>query len=306
LKTVREFFEARGFIEAATPTLVASPGTEPFLDPFETEWVFGSARHKFFLPTSPEFHLKKMLSFGWTRVFELKTCFRNGELSPSHQAEFLMLEWYRAYATLDAIADDVGALLDFLLMRLNPSHGIQKLTRTTMADLFAKAFAGFELRSTTSIDELRELAKSQAVHFDPTDSWDDVFLRIFIEKIEDKLGAEGPLLVRGYPPSQAALSRIAHNGFADRFEVYWRGLELANAFHELNDPIENQVRFKKDAELKAQLGKAAVPGDLKLLEAFESGMPPAGGIALGVERLFMALFEIQDISETRAFPLSSM
>jgi len=188
-------------------------------------------------------------------------------------------------------------------MRLCPSRSVQKLNRTTMAELFAKVFPGFVLKSTTSIDELRGLAQSQAVHFEPEDSWDDVFLRIFIEKIEANLGVDGPLLVRGYPPSQAALSRIAHNGFADRFEVYWRGLELANAFHELNDPIENQARFKKDADLKAHLGKIAVPIDAQLIEAFEAGMPPAGGIALGVERLFMALFEIRDISETRTFPL---
>ena len=302
IATVREFFTSRLFIEARTPTLVPSPGTEPYLDPFKTDWKFGSRTTEFYLPTSPEFHLKKMLVAGWTRIFEMKPCFRNGEISEHHQPEFLMLEWYRAYSNLDAIADDVSALIDEVV-KLRPQLQVPRLKRTTVSGLFEKAFPGFTLQPQTTVAELSRLAKAYKISVADDDSFDDVFFRLFLEKIEPSLGVDGPLLVRGYPPSQAALSRIGADGFADRFEVYWHGLELANAFHELNDPAENEARFREDAERKKEIGKRAVPVDEKLIEALYAGMPPSGGIALGLERLFMALFGIQQINDVRAFPI---
>jgi lysyl-tRNA synthetase class 2 len=304
-QVVRGFFQERGFIEAQTPTLVPSPGTEPFLDPFTTDWEVGSQCTPLFLPTSPEFHLKKMLAAGWTQVFELKSCFRNGEIGAHHQPEFTMLEWYRAYANLDSIAADAAALIAECAESLCPALSVPGLKKTTMAELFAKVFGGFKLRPTTSREELLALAEKAQVRIDVSDTWDEVFFRLFLEKIEPWLGSDGPLLVRGYPPSQAALSRIGEDGFADRFEIYWRGLELANAFHELNDPVENRKRFEQDAAGKIALRKKPVPVDEELLKALDYGLPPSGGIALGLDRLFMALFEIDSIEETRAFPLKA-
>jgi elongation factor P--(R)-beta-lysine ligase len=302
LQAVREFFTNGKFTEASTPTLVVSPGTEPYLDVFSTEWLLGSKRQTVYLPTSPEFHLKKMLVLGWTRIFEFKTCFRNGEIGDHHQPEFHMLEWYRAYNNLDAIADDVEKLFEFLLARFAPKKNSQSFSRTTMASLFAQHFGGFQLKPETSREELIQLAKKNQILVSDSDSWDDVFFRLFLEKIEATLGANGPLLVRDYPPKQAALARIGANGFADRFEVYWGGLELANAFHELNDPAENEARFREDHERKKELGKPAVPVDEELVRALYYGLPPSGGIALGLDRLFMAIFDIPTIAETRAFP----
>jgi lysyl-tRNA synthetase class 2 len=299
LSKIRLHFTSQDFVEAQTPTLVPSPGTEPFLDPFSTEWILGSRKRTLFLPTSPEFHLKQMLSRGWTRIFELKTCFRNGEMGDHHAPEFLMLEWYRAYSNLDAIANDFDSLLQTLGATF--ARPITHLKRTTMAELFAQALGGFVLAPETTREELAELALSHSVTVDSTDSFDDIFFRLFLEKIESKLGSDGPLLVSDYPPSQAALSRIGQNGFAERFEVYWRGLELANAFHELNDPSENERRFVEDAAKKIQLGKSPIPRDENLVRSLKRGLPPSGGIAVGVDRLFMALFEIATIDETRAF-----
>jgi lysyl-tRNA synthetase class 2 len=298
---IRNYFTARDFIEAVTPTLVPSPGTEPFLDPFRTEWEIGSTKREFFLPTSPEFHLKKLLSRGWTRVFEFKTCFRNGEIGEHHQPEFTMLEWYRAFENLDAIADDSEELLRGLVERFSPNARLT-FTRTTMRDLFREKL-DFDLTPATTIDELKSLATRTGIAFGNDDSWNDIFFRVFLEKIERSLGENGPCLVRGYPPGQAALSRIGADGFADRFEIYWHGLEIANAFHELNDPTENVKRFSKDAEEKAALRKPPVPRDEELVRALRRGMPPSGGIALGVDRLFMALFDIKNIEDTRAFPV---
>lgn len=300
LREIREFFLARDFIEAQTPTLVPSPGTEPFLDPFSTERFLGSHTETLYLPTSPEFHLKQLLARGWTKIFELKTCFRNGEMSAHHQPEFLMLEWYRAYSNLAHVARDVDEL--FQKLALVFARPIARLKQTTISELFAAAFNGFALRPSTTREELADLASRHGVIVDASDSFDDVFFRLFLEKIEHSLGQDGPLLVSNYPPSQAALSRLGAHGFAERFEIYWQGLELANAFHELNDPIENEKRFAIDALTKQQLGKTAVPRDENLVRALKAGLPPSGGIALGVDRLFMALFEISEIEETRAFP----
>lgn len=311
-QVLRKFFVDRGFIEGRTPTLVPSPGSEPYLDFFETTWEYGRLRRRFFLPTSPEFHLKKLLVLGWTKVFEIRSCFRNGEISSHHQPEFLMLEWYRAYSNLDAIADDVVDLLrelesHFLAKDSKNSQlkhkqkNFSKVQRVSMAELFQREFDGFVLRPDTTIEELVSLARKYDVGGANDESWDDLFMRLFVDKIEFKLGTEGPLIVHGYPPSQAALARIREDGFADRFEFYWRGLEIANAFHELNDPNENERRFLADLEQKKNLGKAVVPIDHEFISAMSYGMPPSGGIALGVDRLFMALFEFQDIEETRPF-----
>ena len=298
---VRGHFENREFVEVSTPTLVPSPGTEPFLDPFRTHWEIGSRRRELFLPTSPEFHLKKMLAAGWSRVFEFKTCFRNGEIGGHHQPEFHMLEWYRAFSNLDTIAADVEALLAAVCAAF--AVPLPVVERLTMAELFAREFPGFVLRPESSLADLRELAAKHSIGISESDDFDDLFHRLFLERLEPALAKRGVVILRGYPPSQAALSRLGADGFADRFEVYWRGLELANAFHELNDPAANEARFAEDADKKLALGKPAVPRDEDLVAAIRSGLPPSGGIALGMDRLFMALLGLEDIALTRAFPM---
>jgi lysyl-tRNA synthetase class 2 len=253
------------------------------------------------LPTSPEFHLKRLLAAGWTRPFEIKDCFRNGESGPSHQPEFAMLEWYRAFETLDAIEIDIGDLLAECARALGAPEPPRPRV-TTVRALFEQAH-GFELRPETSAEDLRTLAFQLGLSPDPSDAWDDLFFRVFLHRIEPELGVDGPLIVRDYPPRLAALARLRPNGWADRLEVYWRGLELANGFHELNDPLENEARFAADAEVRLRLGRAPFPRDEALLEALRGGMPPAAGIALGLDRLFMALLGIGDIREARPFPI---
>ncbi len=299
---IRTFFISHGFMEAQTPTLVPSPGTEPYLDVFTTELVYGKNRKTFFLPTSPEFHLKKLLAQGHTRIFEIKNCFRNGELGEHHQPEFQMLEWYRAYSGLDAIIEDISAILNHL-QKIFPQKKIENLKVVTMAELFAEQCSGFELRPDTSRDQLFELCERMHLRPMNDDTWDDLFFRVVIEKIEPSLDREIPTIVKNYPRPQAALARLSEDGWAQRFELYWRGLEIANAFDELNDPKQNEDRFKSDQDKRLKSGRETHPLDDELVECFYSAMPPAGGIALGVERLFMALFEIKDISQIRSFPI---
>ena len=308
LHLIRDVFRILDFVEVRTPTLVVSPGIEPHLDAFQTVFQCGGRSQPFFLPTSPEYHLKKMLSHGWLKIFEFKESFRNGELSERHQPEFLMLEWYRAFADLEQIERDLQGMLNYFLLHW-PFHqfGLEnpksiKIERQSMSELFFTK-TGFVLKADTSLEELNQLARQLGIEVTADDTWDDVFFRIFVARIERDLGMKQPLLVYDYPPSQAALARINGRGWADRFELYYRGFEIANAYHELNDPAIQRERFQKDLSLRRALGKELPPIDEELLSGMEYGMPPSSGIALGVERLFLALTGRSRLDQARVFSL---
>lgn len=296
LSGIRQYFNSEGFREMSTPTLAISPGTEPFLDPLSVEIEFAGFHEVRYLVTSPEFHLKKLLAAGAPKIFEIAKCFRNKESGHQHRIEFYMLEWYRAFSGLEKIADDVEGLIRYFRPDV-------RLHRTTMSTVFKK-FLDFDLRGDTSREQLAKLASEKQIRILPDDSFNDLFHKIFLECVEarlDELDSGNPVLIGDYPPSQAALARIGESGFAQRFEVYWRGFELCNAFHELNDPSENQRRFDRDLFEKKQTGRMPVPVDEELLRAFEQGVPPSAGIALGLERLFMAVNEIDSIEYARPF-----
>ncbi len=306
LKAVRDFFLDQNFYEILTPTLVDCPGTEPFLEPFFTELKVGRNQKKYFLPTSPELHLKKCLSKGYEAIFEIKSCFRNGELGPHHQPEFLMLEWYRSMHHLEQIQKDVEKLVEKCQQQLRESgfdvRPLPNFNRTSMAQLF-KEKLNFKLTPNTSRDELEKLAKTLKMHTTHSDSWDDLFFKIFLTFIEPEMKTAGAVFLADYPVSQAALARINEAGWADRFEFYWQGLEIANAFYELNDPKIQRQRTLADIQEKARLGLSSVPLDEGFLHALELGMPPSAGIALGLERLFMALMGYDSLAQVKLFPL---
>lgn len=297
---VRSFFSEKGFREMRTPTLVSCPGTEPSLDVFSTMLKVGSRKEKLFLPTSPELHLKKILSLGAEKIFEIAPCFRNGEVTARHQPEFLMLEWYRAYEGLQSIREDISELVKGLChdFKISPPKAIQSYS---VQELF-EIHCHFSLTPQTTLEELRALAEKLKVDVRYAQSIDDYFFLIFMEKIESELDPDALIFVEKYPPYQAALARLDHEGWGERFEVYWKGLELANAFHELNDPRIQRERFNEDLIKKESLGKEKINLDEEFLEFLEAGMPPASGVALGLERLFMALYEVKQISDLRIFP----
>lgn len=292
-----QHFRQEGFRSIKTPSLVPCPGTEIFLDVFKTEFVSGSERRSLYLPTSPELHLKKALALGEERIFELKPVFRNGEISSKHQPEFHMLEWYRAFSDLEDIKADCVRLL-----RAMTGQADLEFASVSVADLFAQL--GLELKPETSREELQSWCQRLGVYHREDDLWDDLFYRIFVDRIEAFLPTGYPLFVEFYPPSQAALARVNEQGWAERFELYWRGLEIANAYHELNDPAEQRRRSEADNQMRLAVGRPEVPLDEEFFAALESGMPPSAGIALGVERLYMALTQTSEISELMAFPLS--
>lgn len=292
VRQVREFFLRRGLSEIATPSLVVCPGLEPSLEPFAVEAVRGREKCVAYLPTSPEIHLKKALAAGWTDIFEIKNCFRKGEFSPHHENEFLMLEWYRSFADLEMIRADLSDLLAML--------GAPALTTTTFARLFAD-FLQFELTPATSLADLQGLCTRLELHFLESDTFNDLFHRVLIDHIEPRFAAMGPLIVRDFPPSQAALARLTSDGWADRFEFYWNSLEIANAFNEVTDPVEQVRRWELEQSERRHLGTSLLPQDPELIAALRSGIPFSGGVALGMERLYMALHGVREIRELKLF-----
>jgi lysyl-tRNA synthetase class 2 len=293
LNQVRQYFINQKFDEIKTPTLVVCPGTEPFLEPFVTEYKFGQTTQEYFLPTSPELSLKKCLARGWHKIFEIRPCFRNGEKSAWHSTEFYMLEWYRSFENLEAIKIDICMLLDDLEF---PGWKKSKLVSLSMADLFKK-YLQFELKPNTRASELLSLAAKLNLQAGSDWDFDDIFYLLYIEKIEPRLGEFEFLILEKYPPSQAALARLTSEGWGERFEFYINGVEIANAFHELNDPQIQRLRFEEDLAKKKKYGKRNIPLDENFLLHLEQGMPPAAGIALGLERLFMICAKIRDIQQ---------
>lgn len=294
---VRQIFREKRFLEVRTPVLVKCPGTEPSLDPFETEFKLGSKTEKFYLPTSPELNLKKLLAEGAEKIFEIAAVFRNGEKTEKHEAEFTMLEWYRAFSHLSNIKMDVIELVEHVCDLMRAERPKEVLT-FTISDLF-KQYCGFELKPDTTAEELKQLASKLNVDVSAASSIDDYFYLIFTDKIENQWPSDRLVFIEKYPPYQAALARIGADGWAERFEVYWNGLELGNAFHELNDPQIQRHRAEDDNKNKVLHGKTAVGLDESFFKALEFGLPPSAGIAMGLERLFMAMMGLKRLSDLK-------
>jgi len=299
LRHVRSFFQQKDFIEIQTPLLVECPGTEPSLEVFETKLQIGAKSKRLFLPTSPEIHLKKTLGLGLENIFEITSSFRNGEITERHQPEFKILEWYRAYSDLYSIKADVQELIQWLCQNFSQSPPLAVRT-FSITELF-KTHCDFDLRSDTSEVELRQLAQRLSIDVRSATCIDDVFYLIFTEAIENKWSQDELVFVEGYPPYQAALARLDDSGFALRFEAYWRGLELANAFYELTDPVVQRQRSGEDLIKKKEMGKSEISLDEGFFVCLERGLPPTSGIALGLERLFMSLFAVSKIDQVKLF-----
>jgi lysyl-tRNA synthetase class 2 len=308
---VRAFFHARGFVEVETPALQVSPGLEPHLIAFETDLVEpfrDGARARLYLHTSPEFAMKKLLVAGVPRLFQLAHAFRNTERSATHHPEFAMLEWYRAGAGYrDAMADCEG-LLRAAAAAMTARTGAPAVFRRgdhatdpraewqylSVAEAFAR-HAGVDVLATAPDPErpdaalLRAEAARLGVFTNPRDHWDDVFFRIFLERIEGKLGLGAPTVLYDYPLSMAALARRSARDprVAERFEIYVCGLELANGFGELTDAAEQRRRFVRDVAAKHELFGFHYPVDEDFLAALARGMPDSAGVALGFDRLVM-------------------
>jgi elongation factor P--(R)-beta-lysine ligase len=298
VREIRQYFNSWGFLEVSTPARVRSPGQEVHLDAIE-------AGDEHWLITSPEYHLKRLVAEGLGPLFEIARCWRADESGPHHRTEFTMLEWYRVNQHLAVLAADCEALIRiaFEAAGRDPSAlGFQEpFARTTVRELFAE-HAGFPLMGDETPEELRAAALKAGVAVGSATAWDDIFYQVFLDRIEPILAKSGPTFVLDWPAPLGALARPKPGDprVVERFELYAGGLELANAFGELTDPVEQRRRFEEEARARAARGKAVYPIDEALLEALPR-MPPTAGIALGLDRLIMLALGTRDISEVVAF-----
>lgn len=304
IKSVRNFFDKDNFLEVETPILQYSPGLEPHLHAFETKIYTPDmqASRDMYLHTSPEFAMKKLLVAGLPKIYQICHVFRNAEKSPNHSAEFSMIEWYRAGVNYEKIMNDCVELLRYICKSINIDkfyfRGIEAdpfkdWEFITVKDAFEK-YANVTLET----DLLAQIKKLD-IHYSDKDSWEDLFFRIFLELIEPKLGLGAPTILYEYPISMAALSKPkeANPAYAERFELYVCGLELANAFGELTDSKIQLERFKSDMKLKQDLYGYSYPIDKDFINALEYGLPECSGIALGIDRLVMLCTNASSIDE---------
>ena len=304
LRAVRDWFEGQGFLEVETPARVPAPGQETHLEAIEATEPGGERR---WLVTSPEYHMKRLVAAGFSRIVQLGKAWRASEHGRHHQPEFAIIEWYRAGAPLEAIADDCEALVrvavDAAIARGWPRVPAlpAAFARTTVAALF-RQHVGVELTGGESAPALAATLAAAGVATGTASRWDDIFFQAFLDRIEPALAQGPPIFVFDWPAPLGALARRKADDprLVERFELYAGGLELANAFGELTDAGEQRARFQEESAVRAALGRMVYPVDENLLSAL-ARMPPTSGVALGLDRLVMFALGLTDIREAIAF-----
>jgi elongation factor P--(R)-beta-lysine ligase len=287
----RAFFGERGYTEVETPYAVLAPGEEVHLRAFRTVREHPDGRSQpLWLHTSPEFAMKRLLVGGCGPIFQLARVWRNGEGSALHSPEFTMLEWYRPGSDMAGLMDETEALLRAVLPPVVRCRGVQtsldQFERMTIADAFAR-HVGADVLGTAG--DAPALAAAARARLRAGESWEDLFFRLLLERVEPRIGHDHPTFLTHWPAAQAALARRdpADPRVAERFELYVCGIELANAFVELTDAAEQRARFLADRARRHAASGPDWPLDEDFLAALEHGMPPAAGIALGFDRLAM-------------------
>jgi len=312
---LRRFFAAEGFAEVETAALQLSGGNETHLSAFATEMIDSSGvRSRFYLHTSPEFSCKKLLAAGEERIFTLARVFRNRERSALHHPEFTMLEWYRADAPTLRLMEDCAGLLasaaraagaSDLAWRDRVCDPFAEPEIVSVCDAFA-THASIDLEALLGDREgLARAAARDGIRVVEDDGWSDLFSKVMCEKVEPMLGRERPTILTDYPLSEAALARANADDprFADRFELYVCGVELANGFAELTDAAEQRRRFEAQMSEKRRIYGETYPIDEDFLAALGS-MPEACGVALGFDRLVMLATGAERIEQVLWTPVA--
>jgi elongation factor P--(R)-beta-lysine ligase len=316
---LRGWFAANDFVEVETGALQVSPGNETHLHAFATTLAApDGARSSLYLRTSPEFACKKLLAAGEKRIVEFAKVFRNRERGALHAPEFTMVEWYRAGESYEVLMADCAAILAqaaeaagtrVFRFRGREADPFAAPERLTVAEAFAK-FAGIDLLATFSPDGrpdrtlLACAATAAGIRIADDDAWGDIFSRVLVERIEQKLGIGRPTILDAYPAEQAALARTSPKDLrvAERFELYVCGVELANGFAELTDAAEQRRRLDNEMAEKARRYGERYPLDEDFLAALAT-MPQACGIALGLDRLVMLATGASRIDQVQWAPM---
>lgn len=294
MKAIRRFFEARDVLEVETPILSHGASVERQIESFHT--VDG-----WWLSTSPEFAMKRLLAAGSGPIWQISRVFRREEQGRLHNPEFSMLEWYRPDWSLEQLMDEVEALVSVLA-------GIEaRFERIGYCELIERELA-LDALSCPVTDIAQAVAAAGIALPETVDEEDradrDFWLDLAMgAAIGPRLGRGVPLFVQDYPASQAALARLrpGPRPLAARFELYWNGIELANGFHELADAAEQRARFVSDQQWRQSRGRPVPPLDENLLAALAAGLPDCAGVALGLDRLFMLIAGVPTIAQSMAF-----
>ncbi|WMN87115.1 elongation factor P--(R)-beta-lysine ligase [Vibrio parahaemolyticus] len=299
IATIRQFFAERQVMEVDTPAMSHATVTDIHLHTFQTEFVgpgYADGSKLFFM-TSPEFHMKRLLAAGSGCIYQINKAFRNEENGRYHNPEFTMLEWYRVGFDHHQLMDEMDDLLQRVL-KCDVAH------RMTYQQAFLDVLGVCPLEG--SMSELKVAAGKLGLSdiADPEDDRDTLLQLLFSIGVESKIGQDAPVFVYDFPASQAALAKInlQDNRVADRFEVYFKGIELANGFHELDNPKEQLARFEQDNAKRLEMGLKPQPIDYHLIAALEAGLPDCAGVALGVDRLIMLALGCDHIDQVTAFP----
>lgn len=283
IQAIRNFFYQRGYLEVDTPVRIPAPATELHIDAFSSEDLF--------LRTSPELHMKRMLASGYKRIFQIGPCFRKGEKGELHNPEFCMLEWYRANADYLDILAETKALI---------AETAENVLKRTWLKFRCKQIELMPVWESMTVTE----AFMTYAGWNPVTDFDaERFDTDLVNKVEPRLRTDIPVVLMNYPTDLAALARLKPDNahLAERWELYIGGIEIANAFSELTDTKEQRQRFKDCARKREAMGKETYPVDEDFMKALEKGMPPAAGVALGIDRLVMLLCEAESLDEILPF-----
>ncbi len=301
--SIRDFFSARAVLEVETPLLGHACGTDPQLDFFTTDYIAHPQRDKLFLQTSPEFAMKRLLAAGSGSIYQICKAFRNGESGRFHNPEFTMLEWYRVGFTLTELMDEISELIETL------SQGYLSLDATqrfTYQDVFQR-YTGLNSLTFSYVDySTFALANGQsealAICGYEHGLWLDF---IFSHYIQSHLGENAVCMVYGYPVCQSSLARInpLNPLITDRIEVFINGIELGNGYYELTDAREQNKRFDEEIAVRLQNNRPGTVKDKHLIAAMEHGLPECSGMAIGLDRLIMALTGSLSINDVLGFPV---
>ena len=309
LDAVRGFFRDAGFLAVETPTLARASAREEHIQLFATEYQGDKEAKQLYLAPSPELYMKRLLGVGFERIYQISRSYRNGEMGPQHNPEFTLIEWYRAYASYEEIMADVENLVVHVVgnvlgqssvIREGREIGLQPpWERLSVRDAFAR-WAAIDLDACADAESLFRCARALGYgSASREDSWEDLYHKILLERVEPELAKLGAVHLFDYPRQLAALAKLKESdpAVAERTEAYLGGVELSNGYTELNDPAQQRERFARGAR------PGGAPADEAFLTAMERGIPPAGGVALGLDRLVMIVTGASRLDEVVAFPL---
>lgn len=293
LRRARSFFEDRQVLEVDVPLMSTRASIDAHIDLVPAVYAGSTACY---LHSSPEFGMKRLLCEGIGDIFQLSHVFRDGELGSRHNPEFMMAEWYRINMPFASIIEET---LDFIRLFLGPLPSQQVSYRELIVSK-----TGIDPFIASKEEVLSYLKDNNAPLYNgiEEEGKDELLMHLLSTFIEPNLGKDSLFVLSHYPATQAALAKTLPDGSAERFEIYYRGIELANGYHELADPIEQERRFHASNQERIAMGKKTLPIDTLFLEALNRGLPPCSGVAVGFDRLMMLKLNAPNIAAVMPFP----